>query len=136
MMLLINNFNKKSNYIIMLYLKQFIIGSSYLVFFPFYIGFNKLKRPHYSYFNYTILAPIWFGIFNIISIIIANKLNLSCRKRFILISIISYLLIVTYAKYNNVYNFSEYEWYKYYIGMFILYLFTWNIIIYNIEKYI
>tara|TARA_Y100000591_G_C21760073_1_gene659648 strand:- start:804 stop:1169 length:366 start_codon:yes stop_codon:yes gene_type:complete len=120
----------------MKYLKEFIVGSSLLVFFPFFIGFHKLKKQETSYFNYSLLAPLWFGVWNVISLYIAIYFNLSIKKRFLLISLITYSIIISYATYNKVYDFTKKEWYIYYFGMLILYLFVWNIIIYNIEKLI
>ena len=118
----------------MKYLKQFVIGSSYLIVAPFFYGFYKLKRKTYSYFNYTLVAPLWFGLWNVISLIIAEYLNLSLRMRFFLVSIITYLCVMLYNLYNNVYNFTKNEWYKYYILILFAYMFTWNIMIYYIEK--
>ena len=81
------------------------------------------------------MAPLWFGSKNIISLYIAIYFNLS-TKRFLLISLITYIIIISFATYNNVYDFTKKEWYIYYLGMLILYLFVWNFMIYNIEKLI
>ena len=118
----------------MKYLKQFIVGSSIPVVFLFYYGFKRLKKDDDLYFKYSFMAPLWFGIFNVISLYIAETYKLSMNMRFLLISIISYLLIISFNKYNQVYNFTNKEWIQYYIGMLVVYLFTWNIIIYQIEK--
>ena len=62
----------------MKYLKEFIIGSSIMVVLPFYyIVYNSKSKKTYSYYLYTLAAPLWFGIWNIISLIIAEKFNLS-----------------------------------------------------------
>ena len=58
----------------MKYLKEFILGSSYLVFLPFYYTvYNSQSKKTYSYYQYTLAAPVWFGLWNIISLIIAEK---------------------------------------------------------------
>ena len=111
----------------MKYLKQFIIGSSLLIFAPFYYGFNTLKKKNYSFFTYSLLAPLWFGVWNVISLYIANTFNLSMRVRFLLISCISYLIVITYNTYKNVYNFNNKQWIIYYIGMFLAYIYTYLI---------
>jgi len=118
----------------MKYLKQFIVGSSIPVVFPFYYGFKRLKNNDDLYFKYSFLAPLWFGIFNVISLYIAEAYKLTPDMRFLFISIITYLLIISFNTYNQVYDFTEQEWNQYYIGMLGLYLFTWNIVIYQIEK--
>ena len=118
----------------MLYLKQFIIGSSFPIVAPYFYGFHTLKRPGSSYFNYTFYAPLWFGVWNVISLILAEHYKLSTRVRFLTISFITYISIVIIATYNNVYNFTKKQWIQYYIGLLLLYLFIWNIVIYSIEN--
>ena len=119
----------------MKYLREFIIGSSILVIVPFYyLVYNSKLYNYNNYYKYTLLAPIWFGIFNIISLIISEKFNLSKRLRYFNISIISLLSIYFISQYY--YNFNKKEWFKYYFIQFILYMFTWNILIFNLDKYI
>ena len=118
----------------MKYLEKFVIASSYIVFLPFFYVFYNLKKE--SYFNYTLLAPLWFGVWNVISFIISKHYGLSLRSRFILVSFISYSVIISYASYKDFYNFTKKQWCKYYILMLITYLVTWNVVIYNIENLI
>ena len=73
----------------MKYLRDFIILSSILIILPFYYSTYNSSQKTYSYYNYTLLAPLWFGLFNVISLIIAEQFNLSKRLRFFTISIIS-----------------------------------------------
>ena len=120
----------------MKYLREFIIGSSLPVSIIFLYGFYNLKRKNYSYFNYSLLSPLWFGLWNVISLIIADKFKLSKRYRFLLISLLTYCIIITYITYNNVYDFTKIQWYLYYIGMLFAYLFIWNVVIFNLDKYI
>ena len=145
----------------MKYLKQFVVGSSWLVFSVFFFNvYNfieniKINEPHYfnkilpqkpvpfywprkynfySYFRYTMTAPIWFGVWNVISLIIAEYFGLSIRKRFFLISIISLLTMMLNQAIYNTYNFkNKQEYLKYYMKLTIMYMIIWNIIIYNIE---
>ena len=107
----------------MKYLKQFVIGSSALVVFPFYYAVqNNQPKKTYTYYRYTFLAPIWFGLWNIISLILADYFNLSLRMRFFLISILSSLSIMSIATYFKSYNFTDAEWKKYYAYIFLKYL--------------
>ena len=151
----------------MKYLREFIIGSSYLVVVLFYrsvyssIQKKRISDPsyfdtlpekkvpflwnkiwpgnyeYYSYFRYTITAPIYFGIWNVILFIIANHFGLSLRMRFITISILSSLFMMTFQTIYNLYDFkTESEFKRYYFHIFIKYMLIWNIIVYNLEKYI
>ena len=118
-------------------LKSFLVGSSYPVFLPFfYVVYNYLPKKNYTYYSYTLKSPLWFGLFNCLSLIIANKYNLSLRKRFFVISLMSFLLISFYAYYiKKSYNFTKKEWFKYFILVFVGHMFAWNLVIYNLEKY-
>ena len=149
----------------MKYLKSFIIGASFPVSVLFYIlvydQMEKIKKKNpayynevttretpflwsiiwpenykfYTYFRYTLQVPIFFGILNIISLVIANHFKLSLRIRFITIGIISWFLMMIRQTINNIYNFKTRDQYiRYYLIMFVLYMFIWNIVIYNLEK--
>ena len=119
----------------MKYLKDFVIGSSIVVVVPFfYMVYNHQSKKKYSYYNYSLLAPVWFGLWNIISLIIAEKYNLSDRLRFLIISIISLLTIYIISHFY--YNKTKKERIYYYLQQFIKYMLTWNIVIYNLNKYI
>lgn len=117
----------------MLYLKQFVIGSCALVFLPLYMGYYKLKRKENSFYKYTIITPLWFGLWNVLSLIVAKQFNLNMRTRFLLVSILSYLSTLTYVVNNNIYDFTETDWHYYYVLLLFTYLFIWNIVIYNLE---
>ena len=121
----------------MKYLKQFVVGSSFLVFAPFYYAVqNNQPKKTYDYYTYTFIAPVWFGVWNIISLILAQQLQLSMRERFLLISFLSSFSIMIIATHLKSYNFTSEEWKKYYFYIFIKYMIVWNIVIYNIEKYL
>lgn len=122
----------------MKYLKQFVIGSSCLIFLPFYYSvllLNKTKR-NFSFENYVFIAPFWFGLFNMLSLYLSEKFNLNYKQRFQTISLLSYLFIVTIVTNSNAYNFNKNDWIKYIIILGLLYYLTWNFVIYYIEKYI
>ena len=119
----------------MKYLKEFIIGSSIIVVLPFYyIVYHSKSKRTYNYYIYTLAAPLWFGLWNIISLIIAEKFKLTKRLRFLTISIIS--LLTVYLISNYYYDKTTKEWYDYYFQQFIRYMITWNIFIFYLDKYI
>ena len=119
------------------YLRSFVIGSSYLVFISFFYAVKNIQhKKTYSYYHYTLLAPVWFGLWNMFSLYLARKFKLSLRMRFLIISVISSLYIMAIAMYIQSYNFTRSEWYKYCVYVFVKYLIVWNLIIYNLEKYL
>ena len=119
----------------MKYLKELIIGSSFPVIVLFYyMVYNHQGDKNYDYFSYTLAAPLWFALWNVISLMIAEKYNLSKRYRFFIVSILSLLSVYIIAQYF--YDKTREEWNFYYLQQFIKYMFVWNIIIYNLDKYI
>ena len=150
----------------MKYLKEFIIGSSFPIFFLFFVStyeaiqkkkqtdpelleYLKKKPPlnpfwnqisnysYYTYYSYTLYTPFYFGITNIISLISANHFKLSKRMRFVVISILASIFTITIVTVNNVYKWkTTKEQLQYYVKIFISYMFVWNILVYNIDKYI
>lgn len=121
----------------MSYLKSFIIGSSYPIFVSFYYAVqNSQPKKTYSYYDYTMVAPVWFGLWNMMSLILAKHFKLSFRMRFLLVSILSAFSIMLISTTLKSYKFTKAEWLRYYIYIFVKYMIVWNLIIYNIEKYI
>jgi Na+-transporting NADH:ubiquinone oxidoreductase subunit NqrB len=120
------------------YLRAFVIGSSLFVFILFFITVYKIdpNKRNYTYLEYTIIAPIYLGFINMFALWISNTFNLSRRKKYLYMSIIAPLFIIFYVYSNNIYSFSLNEWIEYVLGIFLLYLFVFNIIIYNLDKYV
>ena len=85
----------------MKYLKQFVIGSCAIIYLPFWYLTGKYKYRKYSYKYYTLSMPFAIGIWNVISLIIAEYIGLSMRLRFMIISIIHYIgLIILFGAPN------------------------------------
>ena len=121
----------------MKYLRDFIIGSSFPVVASFYYGAYHREKKNYEYFPYTFMAPLWFGIWNILSLMIADKYKLSLRMRFFIVSILSVIsIMILQQTLIFPYNYTKEEWKEYYIYIVLKYMITWNIIVYNLEKYI
>lgn len=127
------------------YFKSFVIGSSALVFAPFFVAAHNFTIKNYNYYHYTLLAPIFFGLTNMLSLLLAKTFKLNLRKRYILISILSSVSTLLYVTLSKSYDFSKNSSghfllpnniYQYYLSTFTGYMFVWNIVIYNIEKYL
>ena len=116
------------------YIQKFVIGPSYIMMFPFLFCVNKTNKKNYSFTNYAMIAPIWFGLWNVVSLLLAEELGLSNRMRFVFVSIFSYIFIAKFVSSNKSYNFTKIQWIQYYIFLFCLYFFQWNVVIYYLEK--
>ena len=116
-------------------LRHFIIGSSFPIVSTFYYSvYYQQPKKNYSYFNYSLIAPIYFGLYNVILNIIGNKYGWSLKKRYLIFTFISWLTTILYATNYKSYNFNSNQWKKYYLYLLIKYLILWNIIVINIEK--
>ena len=125
----------------MKYLKSFVIGSCAFVTIPWFNSVNNSisnNKANYSYYDFTMYSPIRLGLWNVGSLIVAEYFGLSTSMRFILVTILHWLATIIYVKYYKLYTFvnDEIEMNKYYIKLFIAYFIHWNIVIYNLEKYI
>ena len=120
----------------MKYLKQFLCGANIIVVLPYYLAVQYSKDKNYDYFRYTLIAPLWFGFWNILSYILAEKFKLSMFQRFTIISIISSISVMIVSTTFKTYNNTKEEWIKYYIGIFIKYMLVWHLLIRTLETYI
>jgi len=118
------------------YIKSFIIGSSLATFILPVLGTHliDLSKRKYTDTQYLIIAPLYFGLANTISLFVAKQFNLSLNTRMLLSSLISIVVVLTFVKINKVYVFTSDEWIKYYIGLVLLHLFVFNIVIYYLES--
>jgi hypothetical protein len=120
------------------YLRAFVIGSSFLVFLPYFFVVSHFKK---SYFNfnykfYTFLAPIVLGLMNVVSLFIANQFNLSKKNRYLLISILAPTLVMITVTFFNVYTYTFQRRISHYVQLYLLYFIVWNFVVFNLDKYV
>jgi hypothetical protein len=120
------------------YLRAFVIGSSCLVFLPYFFVVSRFKKEkfNYNYNSYTFTAPITLGLMNVISLFIANKFDLSKRNRFLLISILAPTFVLVSVIYFKIYNYTRKEWIRHIVSIYVFYFIVWNLIAYNLDKYV
>src|SRR3989304_8714531 len=114
------------------YLRSFVIGSSFPVFLIFFLSVAFLSKDlrNYSYKTYTFLAPLYFGLMNILSLYLAQKYNLSLKQRLFYIWILSATIVSIFETLLKSYNLDNYEWLKYYFIIFLYHFIAFNIVIY------
>jgi hypothetical protein len=122
----------------MSYLKSFIIGSSLPTVLMFYFLFFSIPDSIKNYSNeqYALVAPLYFGFMNMLSLFVGNLIGLKLRSRLLMISIISIIYILASVKLNNVYKFENtFQWISYGTIIVIFHLMAYNVIIYSLEEY-
>lgn len=122
------------------YLRAFVIGSCAFATMPWMWSQSFLRKKehtvNYDYYNFSLYLPLRRGLWNVFSLIIAEYFGLSLRMRFIVITFIDWIVTIITVKYLNKYLYNDKEWMDYYCNLFIKYFIYWNIVIYNVEKYI
>jgi len=121
------------------YLRAFIIGSSFFVFIPYFVAVRSFDKKllNYSYENYTLYAPIGLGLYNVVSLYIANKFNLTKRNRFLLISILAPTLVAIGIYTRKAYNYNTIqEWFNHIWKLYLLYFVVFNFIVYYLDKHV
>lgn len=118
------------------YIRAFVIGSSVLVFLPYFIIVRSSVNKTYSYDDYTFLAPFGLGFLNVLSLILANYLNLTKKYRFLLISILAPTLVAIFIHVIHAYNYTNInQWLNHIWKLYLLYFIVFNFIVYYLDKY-
>ena len=76
------------------YLKAFVIGSSFLVYFPYFIGVLNAPTKNFSYEIYTFIGPLGLGITNAFSVLLAKTFDLTIDQRFLIISLLTPTIVI------------------------------------------
>jgi hypothetical protein len=121
------------------YLRAFVIGSSVFVFISYFIAVRYLseqKLINYSYENYTLYAPIGLGLYNILSLYIANKFNLTKRNRFLFISLLAPTLVAIGVYTRKAYNYTSIQWFNHIWKLYLLYFVVFNFVVYYLDKHV
>jgi hypothetical protein len=120
------------------YLRAFVLGSSFIVFLPHFIAVAGLDEAkiNYTYKQYTFVAPVYYGLMNMISLYLAIVFNLSNRKRYLFIGTVSPLIVILFSYFFKTYDYQGNEWLEYGFGLFLKHFLIWNIIVYSLNEYI
>ena len=123
------------------YLRSFIIGASLPVFAPYFIGLlilnNKYKNYSQKHYEaYAIVAPLYFGIMNIIFLYFSKQFTWTLERRLLYAGITSAIFVTTLVRLFDVYNYTQSDWTRYHIRHMITHILTFIVIIYILENYV
>lgn len=118
------------------YLQSFIVGSSFPVLFPFFAAVARLPSSikNYTYEDYTLLAPLYLGLMNVLATYLGERFDLSPRQRYVLVGVISPLIVIAIAYSLRSYNYTQCEWIRYSLMLIVKHFLVFNVIVYSIEK--
>ena len=114
------------------YLRAFVIGSSFLVFLPFFNAVSHFKKElfNYDYTSYTFTAPLILGVMNMFSLLLAKLFNLSKRIRFLVISLLAPTVVLIYVYFWKVYNYTTKEqWFEHIWKLYLIYFIAFNFLL-------
>lgn len=112
------------------YLKAFIIGSCYPVFVLFFIGAQTIKDKNYDYGLYTIFAPLYLGIMNMIGLYLSTIYDFDLTTRFFITGLLSGSIVAIFATVTKSYSFeNQCSWFKYYMVLILHHVLTFSIIV-------
>jgi uncharacterized membrane protein len=120
------------------YLRAFVIGSSFPVFLLHFVTVAGLdeRRLNYTYKQYSFIAPLYYGVMNVLSLYIAFILKLTDRQRYLLIGVLSPFIVISFSYIFETYDYQGNEWVNYGVGLFIKHFLIWNIIVYFLNRYV
>jgi len=133
-----------------MYLRAFVIGSCAFVIIPLFLVVNSThlhiaeyipllqilapRKRRYSFENYVLVAPIFLGIANMMSLYISKKYTLSNSTRFLWTGLIIATIEILFSVLGNMYIFTKIEWLYYIALVYGGYFILWNYIIAYIEN--
>lgn len=111
------------------YLQAFVIGSSLAVFASFFIGAGTIQNKNYSYPIYTLIAPLYLGLANMVGLYLATRFGWNDTQRFVTIGLISGIMVAIFATLVGAYPFTRREWLRYYVVLISQHLITFAVIV-------
>lgn len=120
------------------YLRAFVIGSSFPVIFPHLFAVSRLdeSKINYTYEQYSFVAPVYYGLMNMISLYIALSFHLTNRQRYLFIGTISPLIVISFSYLMKTYKYQGNQWLKYGLGLFVKHFLIWNIVVSLLDFYV
>jgi hypothetical protein len=118
------------------YLRAFVIGSSFFVFFLFFFFVSRFdpKKFHYPYKKYTLIAPLFLGIMNMVALWMERTWHLTRRMKYFVMSILAPICVLAFVYIANIYTYTRADWISHIISMFIVYSFICNVILYELDS--
>lgn len=125
------------------YLRSFTIGTSGLVtYLNFaYFALSSDNTEDFPLQYYLFIAPIYYGLMNMVSLYFGKKFGLSLVKRLSIITAISIIIVVSFnyfissSRINPYKSFTPRLWLYYITRLMMKHIINFNITIYNFEKY-
>ena len=125
-------------------LLSFVVGSSFLSFFLFFMGFHTYSNKYNKencvsqwfklepYYFYTLLAPVYLGLMSVFALLIHQYTKISIRKSFLIISLLSPIIVSMAITKCKIYDFSKQRLMEQYLRLMVYHILLFNGIIANL----
>lgn len=129
-------------------IKTFIVGSSWLIFAPFFHTFYNYRTQYNRencinkileidpYYFYSLATPLYFGVMSVIGMLLTNYFQWNIHLIFGIVGLISALGISIAITHCNLYTFSKQRLYQQYIGLLTYHSLFFAIIIPTLIKFV
>lgn len=114
------------------WLRHFVIGSSFVVVAPFFVGVRSLGLIN-NLSRYAFWAPLFFGGLNAVSATVAERHGVDLRTRLFWTSQISAALVIAFLMIARPYKFSPQRYRLQYLLVWLAHFVTWNLVIWGLE---
>lgn len=87
----------------------FAIGSSILVILPFLLGVYLIPdiRSQINLTTYPLIAATYFGVMNVLSLLLGEIFDLSLFQRLLVITVFSVLIVSFWVTYRQTYTWTK-----------------------------
>ena len=120
------------------YLREFVIGSSFLIFFPYFLVVYALtlkNKTNYQFSKYVFIAPFVLGMMNVFSLLLANTFGFNTYQRYLVASFLAPTVVAIFSYVSNAYKFTSWqEWSLYFFILYLGYFVMFNLILKHIDE--
>ena len=123
-------------------LRSFVVGSSFPAFVILFVAvtyFIKIEKTGLiRYHRYSVLAPVWLGIFSFLAKYISVRYRIHLQSSYLIMSLLSALLVSIMITVQKTYTFSmnSCRGYFQYVILLTGHLLIYNCIIYPLDIYL
>lgn len=116
--------------------QAFIIGSSIVVILPFLVGIRVIPGlERIDRETYPIIATFYFGIMNVLALILGSTFGLTLFQRLLLITVISTIFVSILITVRRTYPWTDPKrWLQQYLLIAIGHSLAFLVIIYYLEQ--
>lgn len=88
-------------------IRSFVIGSSAPIALPFLHRVSKISEKNYTYEDYSMILPLYFGVTSVIAKYVSTLTSLPFAIVIAVVTILSAIFVAVFALVTNKYDFGD-----------------------------